>query len=148
HAHRYVPSHSGWPRTDQQPGFPLRRAQSGGNHPEPKPRATELLGLGREEPASPGAGCRRATRVGQAHRPACHLVGVEAERVDMAYRGKHRKPSAASRNLARVAVAGIAVGAPLTIAATPAAADSVNWDAIAECESGGDWSINTGNGYY
>ncbi|WP_231641048.1 transglycosylase family protein [Saccharomonospora sp. NB11] len=66
----------------------------------------------------------------------------------MAYRGKHRKPSAASRNLARVAVAGIAVGAPLTIAATPAQADSVNWDAIAECESGGDWSINTGNGYY
>jgi hypothetical protein len=24
----------------------------------------------------------------------------------------------------------------------------VNWDAIAECESGGDWHINTGNGYY
>jgi hypothetical protein len=24
----------------------------------------------------------------------------------------------------------------------------VNWDAIAACESGGDWSINTGNGYY
>jgi hypothetical protein len=22
------------------------------------------------------------------------------------------------------------------------------WDKIAECESGGDWSINTGNGYY
>ena len=22
------------------------------------------------------------------------------------------------------------------------------WDALAECESGGDWSINTGNGYY
>lgn len=30
---------------------------------------------------------------------------------------------------------------------TPAQADSVNWDAIAECESGGDWSTNTGNGY-
>jgi resuscitation-promoting factor RpfC len=27
-------------------------------------------------------------------------------------------------------------------------ADSVNWDAIAECESGGNWSISTGNGYY
>ncbi|MET0785489.1 MAG: transglycosylase family protein [Paenisporosarcina sp.] len=26
--------------------------------------------------------------------------------------------------------------------------DGINWDAIAECESGGDWSINTGNGYY
>ena len=22
------------------------------------------------------------------------------------------------------------------------------WDRIAECESGGNWSINTGNGYY
>jgi len=22
------------------------------------------------------------------------------------------------------------------------------WDRVAECESGGDWSINTGNGYY
>lgn len=32
----------------------------------------------------------------------------------------------------------------------PAAAQSrgVNWDAIAECESHGNWSINTGNGYY
>lgn len=25
---------------------------------------------------------------------------------------------------------------------------SVNWDAIAQCESGGNWYINTGNGYY
>lgn len=25
---------------------------------------------------------------------------------------------------------------------------SVNWDAIAECESGGNWSTNTGNGFY
>ncbi|RBY90519.1 hypothetical protein DQ244_13625 [Blastococcus sp. TBT05-19] len=23
-----------------------------------------------------------------------------------------------------------------------------DWDAVAECESGGNWSINTGNGYY
>ena len=22
------------------------------------------------------------------------------------------------------------------------------WDSLAECESGGDWAINTGNGYY
>lgn len=29
-----------------------------------------------------------------------------------------------------------------------ARADSVNWDAVAQCESGGNWSINTGNGYY
>jgi hypothetical protein len=25
---------------------------------------------------------------------------------------------------------------------------AIDWDAIAECESGGDWNINTGNGYY
>ncbi|MER5587667.1 transglycosylase family protein [Streptomyces asoensis] len=28
------------------------------------------------------------------------------------------------------------------------AADSGVWDRIAQCESGGNWSINTGNGYY
>lgn len=66
----------------------------------------------------------------------------------MSYRGKHRKMSPAVRNLARVAVAGIAVGAPLAIAATPAQASSVNWDAIAQCESGGNWNIDSGNGYY
>ena len=27
-------------------------------------------------------------------------------------------------------------------------ADTVNWDAIAQCESGGDWSANSGNGAY
>ncbi|MFD2417420.1 transglycosylase family protein [Amycolatopsis pigmentata] len=66
----------------------------------------------------------------------------------MSYRGKHRKMSPAVRNIARVAVAGIAVGAPLAIAATPAQASSVNWDAIAQCESGGNWSANTGNSFY
>ena len=65
----------------------------------------------------------------------------------MSYRGKHRKMSAATRNIARVAIAGIAVGAPLAIAATPAQASTTNWDAIAKCESGGNWSTNTGNGY-
>lgn len=24
----------------------------------------------------------------------------------------------------------------------------INWDRLARCESGGDWNINTGNGYY
>lgn len=33
------------------------------------------------------------------------------------------------------------------VLAGPAHAD-INWDAIARCESGGNWSINTGNGYY
>jgi resuscitation-promoting factor RpfE len=29
----------------------------------------------------------------------------------------------------------------------PVRAYSVNWDAIAQCESGGNWGINTGNGF-
>ena len=67
----------------------------------------------------------------------------------MAYRGKHRKASSASRTIARVVVAGVAVGAPLAVATGTASADSgVNWDAVAQCESGGNWHINTGNGYY
>ncbi|RIJ77377.1 DUF348 domain-containing protein [Nakamurella silvestris] len=33
-------------------------------------------------------------------------------------------------------------------AAPPASSTGVNWDGIAQCESTGNWSINTGNGYY
>jgi nucleoid-associated protein YgaU len=66
----------------------------------------------------------------------------------MAYRGIHRKPSnAVRRTIARVVLTGVAVGAPLAVAPAFASADP-NWDAIAQCESGGNWSINTGNGYY
>ena len=37
---------------------------------------------------------------------------------------------------------------PFTVAAPSANADSVDWDAVAQCESGGNWSTNTGNGHY
>jgi resuscitation-promoting factor RpfB len=30
----------------------------------------------------------------------------------------------------------------------PSDTSGLNWDAVASCESGGNWSINTGNGYY
>jgi uncharacterized protein YabE (DUF348 family) len=33
-------------------------------------------------------------------------------------------------------------------AAVPSYSGGPNWDAIAQCESGGNWHINTGNGYY
>jgi hypothetical protein len=39
--------------------------------------------------------------------------------------------------------------APGPSAGSPAPAPSAHdWDAVAQCESGGNWSINTGNGYY
>lgn len=63
-------------------------------------------------------------------------------------RGKHRRQSRVVRGVAKIALAGAVIGVPLTIAATPANASSVNWDAIAHCESGGNWATNTGNGYY
>jgi hypothetical protein len=44
--------------------------------------------------------------------------------------------------------AGALAVAPMALATGTANADSVDWDAIAACESGGNWSINTGNGYY
>ncbi len=37
--------------------------------------------------------------------------------------------------------------APPADAPAPIRAYSVNWDAIAQCESGGNWGISTGNGY-
>jgi uncharacterized protein YabE (DUF348 family) len=33
-------------------------------------------------------------------------------------------------------------------AAPPASNNGLNWDGVAACESGGNWAINTGNGYY
>jgi hypothetical protein len=33
-------------------------------------------------------------------------------------------------------------------APTPTPAPAHDWNAVAQCESGGNWSINTGNGYY
>ena len=45
-------------------------------------------------------------------------------------------------------IAGALAVAPVALGAGTANADSVNWDAVAACESGGNWAINTGNGYY
>jgi nucleoid-associated protein YgaU len=65
--------------------------------------------------------------------------------------GRHRAPTTGSKLRRRAATvaatAGVAAVAPL-LASSPAHADSVNWDAIAQCESGNNWSTNTGNGYY
>ena len=44
--------------------------------------------------------------------------------------------------------AGALALAPMALATGTANADSVNWDAVAACESGGNWSTATGNGYY
>ncbi|MEV8597652.1 transglycosylase family protein [Streptomyces sp. NPDC052012] len=63
-------------------------------------------------------------------------------------KGKHRRPSKATRAIAIAGVTGAAVAAPLMAAGSASAATASEWDAVAQCESGGNWSINTGNGYY
>ncbi len=63
-------------------------------------------------------------------------------------KGKHRRPSKTTRAIAVAGVTGAAVAAPLMAAGGASAATSSEWDAVAQCEAGGNWSINTGNGYY
>ena len=55
-----------------------------------------------------------------------------------------------SRLLACIGIAGAAMTAPLVFAATAQAGPvhQAPWDRVAQCESGGNWSANTGNGYY
>jgi resuscitation-promoting factor RpfE len=52
------------------------------------------------------------------------------------------------KTLGLAAIAGALTVAPMALGTGTANADSVNWDAVAACESGGNWAINTGNGYY
>lgn len=57
--------------------------------------------------------------------------------------------SAIRRILTLAAMALTLALAALALGNGTASADSgVNWDAVAQCESGGNWGINTGNGYY
>lgn len=66
---------------------------------------------------------------------------------------RHRawvKHQAALRAAAARAAAARQASARQASASTsvPSYSGGINWYAIAECESGGNWAINTGNGYY
>lgn len=63
--------------------------------------------------------------------------------------GRHRKPTTSSVGIARLAVTGAVIGGgSLGLAAQAQAATDAEWDIVARCESSGNWSINTGNGYH
>ncbi|MFE3982966.1 transglycosylase family protein [Nocardia tengchongensis] len=53
-----------------------------------------------------------------------------------------------TRALGLAAVTGALVAVPFGFTATASAAPAHDWDGVAQCESGGNWGINTGNGYY
>ena len=55
---------------------------------------------------------------------------------------------AVAEGLLATAISGALAIVPMALSTGTANADSVNWDAVAQCESGGNWSTNTGNGAY
>ncbi|MCP9207616.1 transglycosylase family protein [Streptomyces sp. NEAU-Y11] len=68
----------------------------------------------------------------------------------MAARGRHRRPKPRRVSRAQLAftAGGAGVALPLIGVGQANAASVDTWDKVAECESGNNWSINTGNGYY
>ena len=47
-----------------------------------------------------------------------------------------------------VIAAVVVLGISIFMDPEKAEADGMNWDAVAQCESGGNWSADTGNGFY
>lgn len=67
----------------------------------------------------------------------------------MARRGRHAKPSELPSHVRKAAIVTGAVGiAPFVVPGAGHAAPGSVWDKVAQCESSGNWAINTGNGYY
>ncbi|WP_031075005.1 transglycosylase family protein [Streptomyces sp. NRRL WC-3742] len=62
--------------------------------------------------------------------------------------GRHRRRTQTEKVIAVAGVAGVGLALPLLTATGASAAPASTWDAVAQCESGGDWGINTGNGFY
>lgn len=57
--------------------------------------------------------------------------------------GSKERPAPKTEKAAAAAAGGANTGA-----SAPAMSNEAMWDAIAQCEATGNWSINTGNGYY
>lgn len=84
--------------------------------------------------------CRLLSRQSNAH----VRVGVLGARM-----AKGSKLRNIRKTLGLATMAGAFVVAPMALGAGTANADGgVNWDAVASCESGGNWHTATGNGYY
>ncbi|MFP1629098.1 transglycosylase family protein [Streptomyces sp. 5K101] len=62
--------------------------------------------------------------------------------------GRHRRPRQAPAIVVAAGVTGSAIAIPLLGAGSASAADAATWDRVAECESGGMWSADLGNGFY
>ncbi len=60
-----------------------------------------------------------------------------------------RHAAATKSTFAKLAASTVALGTAATIMSpTASAAPDSDWDRLAQCEAGGNWSINTGNGFH
>ncbi|MGW3989374.1 transglycosylase family protein [Streptomyces sp. NPDC004830] len=68
----------------------------------------------------------------------------------MAVHGRHRRyqPNRINRASLTVTAGGAGMALPFMGASAAQAADVSTWNKVAACESSGNWSINTGNGFY
>ncbi|MFJ8825732.1 transglycosylase family protein [Streptomyces sp. NPDC102467] len=62
--------------------------------------------------------------------------------------GRHRRPRQAPALVVAAGVTGSVIAIPLLAATSASAASTTTWDKLAECESGGQWSLNAGTGYF
>jgi resuscitation-promoting factor RpfA len=70
-----------------------------------------------------------------------------AQRAHIGGRGRHRKARNRTRTVG-LAAAPLAAAIPFAMTSPAQAATANTWERLASCESGGNWHINTGNGYY
>jgi resuscitation-promoting factor RpfA len=65
------------------------------------------------------------------------------------HRGSSRPSRTAKKVTKTAALTGVAAAVPVVgFTGLAQAATTDTWDRLAQCESSGDWQINTGNGYY
>ncbi|MFD7922317.1 transglycosylase family protein [Streptomyces sp. NPDC059740] len=62
--------------------------------------------------------------------------------------GRHRRPRQAPALFVTASVTGAGIALPLLAAGGAHAADVSTWDRVAQCESGGEWSADPGDGHY
>ncbi|CAB4932297.1 MAG: DUF348 domain-containing protein [Actinobacteria bacterium] len=108
-----------------------------------------------EDPASP-EGTREVTTEGvEGEQTTTYTVtvtdGVETSRVPgpvTVTRAPVDEQVSVGTAEAPAPAASAPAGGSNTGASAPASTSGLDWDALAQCEAGGNWSINTGNGYY
>src|SRR5271156_6799616 len=101
--------------------------------------------MGCTSAAAPAPRGRHALMKGRHRKPAL-ISGRHRKPALMG--GRHRKATASSVTVAKIAFTGAVLGGSgLALAGQASTASDGEWDQVARCESSGNWTINTGNGY-